>query len=215
MREKGKRTAQMKNQMENKNNKNKLKILFSNYKKSKVYEELLALSESEKYNNNNETKSINCEVDSEEVDLPENLGESVEKEFSVDLKKGTINFDEAVKISIKRLILSILKYSILLSLVETVVFLIFGLKSAIFGLFLGTISMVFGLMSIARSYKSYGIINFGSFSIPKMYMIRYFFYATIFLLAAFLSSNPLWGIIGTFLGMINFKIVIFLFSWRW
>ncbi|MFN3691254.1 MAG: hypothetical protein ACK4R7_00030 [Fervidobacterium sp.] len=203
--------------MENKNNKGKFKILFSNYKKSKAYEELLALSESDKYDNeyNNETNSTNCKAKSEEVNIPENPGEFVEKEFRVDIKKSTINFDEAIKISIKKLILSTLKYSLFLSLVESVVFLIFGLKSAIFGLFLGTTSMVFGLVSIAKGYKNYGIINFGSFSIPKMYMIRYFFYASTFLLAAILSSDPLWGIIGTFIGMINFKIVIFLFSWRW
>ncbi|MFN6991452.1 MAG: hypothetical protein ACK4MM_01885, partial [Fervidobacterium sp.] len=171
--------------MENKNNRSKFKILFSNYKKSKVYEELLTLSESKKYNNeyNNEIKGNNYETKSEEAYISENHNESFEKEFRVDLKKSTINFDENIKISIRKLILSILKYSIFLSLIESVVFLIIGLKSAIFGLFLGTTSMVLGLMSIARSYKSYDIINFGIFSIPKMYMIRYFFYASIFLLA--------------------------------
>lgn len=183
---------------------------FANYKNSKAYKDLITLSGNKSNEPSNQVSvhaNNSSDVNNEDQEI------NTQRELFGEIR--TLNFDEALKNSIRKLIISSIKYATFLALVEAVIFGIFGLKSAILGLCLGTASMFFGLLSIARSYKSYGIINAGNFSIPKMYPLRYLFYASIFLLSAFISSEPVWGIIGTFVGMINFKIVIFLFSWRW
>lgn len=126
-----------------------------------------------------------------------------------------IEFNEELEKSMKEIFIKTAKYSLPIISAEVVLFILFKLWSALAGLFLGTFAVFLGLLLLVKSYKSYDIISVGVFKIPKMYGLRYLFYASIFLLSALLTKEPLWGIIGTFIGMINLKIVIFFFSWRW
>lgn len=121
---------------------------------------------------------------------------------------------ELIKIALD-LVSKILKYSVLFVASEFVVFAYFEKFDAIIGLLLGTLAMTIGIVSIALSYENYGIISFGKLKIPRMYFLRYAFYAATFLISVLVSDEKLWGILGTFLGMLNFKIVIFSFGWRW
>lgn len=126
-----------------------------------------------------------------------------------------IEFSKELEKSIKEIFIKTLKYSLPVIGIESILFIVFKLWSGLIGLFLGTVAVFLGLLLLVKSYKSYDIISVGVFKIPKMYGLRYLFYASIFLLSALLTKEPLWGIIGTFIGMMNLKIVIFLFSWRW
>ncbi|MGC8954566.1 MAG: hypothetical protein ACP5JS_00560 [Fervidobacterium sp.] len=126
-----------------------------------------------------------------------------------------MNFDEQTKAVLNNILKKIINRLIPLLLVEVSVLLLFRTFDAIIGVSLGTIGAILGLIFIARSYEDYGIISIGTIRIPKVYGIRYFFYASLFLLSAILSKEPMWGIIGTFIGMINLKFVVYLFSWRW
>jgi len=83
------------------------------------------------------------------------------------------------------------------------------------GLLIGTVGMMLGMVFIGKSYEDYGIILLGKRKIPKLYFLRYLLYASLFLLSAIIATEPAWAILGVFLGMMNFKIVIFLFAWRW
>lgn len=183
----------------NKENKNQ-KMMKSNekvplrVKKSKAYQELLKLAQ----DNENE---VNEEYETNDIG----------KKYLI----TNLEFDENLRKALKGVLKNIIKYSIPFTIVESILFIIFGLWSAIIGLYLGTIGSLVGLLFIAKSYENYDIINLGSFKIPKMYGLRYIFYASLFLLSALIAKEPLWGIIGTFIGMINLKMVIYLFSWRW
>lgn len=113
------------------------------------------------------------------------------------------------------LVLKILKYDVFFLIPEFIVFAFFEKTDAVFGLAIGTVAMTMGIFSIALSYENYGIISVGKLKIPRMYFLRYAFYAGVFLVSVLISDEKLWGILGTFLGMVNFKIVIFSFGWRW
>lgn len=126
-----------------------------------------------------------------------------------------IEFNKELEESFKRIFVKTFKYSLFIVGVESILFAILKLWSGLIGLFLGTVAIFLGLLLLVKSYKRYDIISIGVFRIPKMYGLRYLFYAAVFLFSALLSKEPLWGIIGTFIGMMNLKIVIFLFSWRW
>ncbi|ABS60197.1 hypothetical protein Fnod_0332 [Fervidobacterium nodosum Rt17-B1] len=162
-------------------------------KKSKAYQELLKLAQ----DNDNEVN--------------ENNNNNIETNYLI----TDIKFDENLRKTLKGILKNIIKYSIPFIIVELTLFIIFGLWSAIIGLFFGTIGSLLGLLFIAKSYENYDIITLGSFKIPKMYGLRYIFYASLFLLSTLITKEPMWGIIGTFIGMINLKMVIYLFSWRW
>lgn len=106
-------------------------------------------------------------------------------------------------------------YALLFAVGEFVLFTLLNLWDGVIGLLIGTLGMLLGITFIDKSYKNYGIISFGKRRIPKLYVLRYLLYASLFLLSAIVTTEPALGIIGTFLGMINFKVVIFLFAWRW
>lgn len=176
-----------------------LKVMKSNekvpmrIKKSKAYQELLKLAQDN------------------ESEVNENNNNNIETNYLI----TNIEFDENLRKALKEILKNITKYSIPLIIVELTLFIIFGLWSAIIGLFIGIIGSLFGFLLIAKSYENYDIITLGSFKIPKMYGLRYIFYASLFLLSTIITKEPMWGIIGTFIGMINLKVVIYLFSWRW
>lgn len=106
-------------------------------------------------------------------------------------------------------------YALLFAVGEFVLFALLSLWDGAIGLLIGASGMFLAITFIDKSYKNYGIISFGKRRIPKLYVLRYLLYASLFLLSAIVTAEPALGIIGTFLGMINFKIVIFLFAWRW
>lgn len=109
----------------------------------------------------------------------------------------------------------ILLYDLFFLLPEVVVFLYFELWDALVGLALGTVAISLGFLGIAKSYERYATISLGKAKIPKQYFVRYIFYASVFLLSSLISQDRVFGIVGTFVGMINFKLVLFAFSWRW
>ncbi|ODN31177.1 hypothetical protein [Fervidobacterium thailandense] len=113
------------------------------------------------------------------------------------------------------LVLRILKHDTFFLISEFVVLLFFEKFDAVIGILLGTVAMAVGIFSIALSYENYGIISLGKLRIPRMYFLRYAFYAGVFLISALISDERVWGILGTFIGMLNFKVVIFSFGWRW
>lgn len=98
---------------------------------------------------------------------------------------------------------------------EVLILTFLGLWDAILGLALGTVAFSVGIIAIAKSYENYSTVKLGKLAIPRMYFLRYAFYASIFLLSTLLSREKVLGIVGTFVGMVNFKIVFFLFAWRW
>ncbi|MEN3043118.1 MAG: hypothetical protein ABDH59_07490 [Fervidobacterium sp.] len=173
----------------------KSKYFFS-YQNSKAFRELKKMSKDDSFQENNSQTAPH--LDRTEFFLQSKLA------FSKELK------EEIVKLFFK-----MLRYFLPILGVEFLIFLVLKLWSALLGLFMGSIAAFLGLVLLVKSYKSYGIIALGTFKVPKTYGLRYLFYASIFLLVAILSTDPVWGIIGTFIGMINLKIVIFLFSWRW
>ncbi|HOQ39467.1 MAG TPA: hypothetical protein PKI14_08870 [Fervidobacterium sp.] len=106
-------------------------------------------------------------------------------------------------------------YALLFALGEFVFFAFVSLWNSVMGLLIGTVGMMLGMVFIGKSYEDYGIILLGKRKIPKLYFLRYLLYASLFLLSAIIATEPAWAILGVFLGMMNFKIVIFLFAWRW
>lgn len=107
------------------------------------------------------------------------------------------------------------KYAILFAIGEVALFALLNLWDGIIGVLIGTVGMLLGITLIGKSYKNYGIISVGKRRVPKLYFLRYLLYASLFLLAAIVTTEPTLGIIGVFVGMMNFKVVIFLFAWRW
>ncbi|HOP82060.1 MAG TPA: hypothetical protein PL174_02475 [Fervidobacterium sp.] len=106
-------------------------------------------------------------------------------------------------------------YALLFAVGEFALFALLGLWDGVIGLAIGTVGMFLGITFIDKSYENYGIISLGKRRVPKLYFLRYLLYASLFLLSAIVTTEPALGIVGTFLGMINFKVVIFLFAWRW
>jgi len=106
-------------------------------------------------------------------------------------------------------------YALLFAVAEFALFALLSLWDGVIGLAIGTVGMFLGITFIDKSYENYGIISLGKRRVPKLYFLRYLLYASLFLLSAIVTSESASGIVGTFLGMINFKVVIFLFAWRW
>lgn len=162
------------------------------YKNSKAFEELKKMSKDKN------------ELDDEYSDDENRI-----------LLTSKIEFNKELEQNIREILIKIFKYSLFIIFSELVLLTIFKLWDTVIGLFLGFIAAFLGLLLLVKSYKSYDIISVGIFKMPKMYSLRYIFYAVVFLLSAILSKDPFWGIVGTFIGMMNLKIVIFFFSWRW
>ncbi|WP_448376046.1 hypothetical protein [Fervidobacterium sp.] len=117
--------------------------------------------------------------------------------------------DDKVFQLIKKLIL----YSSIIALLEFFIGLTLGYFSFALGVLIGDLGVIIGLLSMLK-YKE-RFISFGRIHFRTGYMLRYVFYASLFLLAAVILKDTVQAIMGVFVAFINLKIVIFLFAWRW
>jgi hypothetical protein len=110
---------------------------------------------------------------------------------------------------VKRLIV----YSSFISLIEFCLGIVFGYVSFASGVLIGLLGVIIGMISII-TYRD-KLVAVGRVHLRTGYMLRYILYASLFLLAAITLKDPVQALLGVFVGMINLKIVIFLFAWRW
>ncbi len=110
----------------------------------------------------------------------------------------------------KKIFMKILFFSLILCIMESVIGIIFRLNIAfVLSIYIGYFFMSLGLFFMVRDTLK----RTNNKSLKKYYS-RYFFYASAFLLSVILFKEPTLAILGTFLGMMNYKITLFL-GWRW
>ncbi len=120
------------------------------------------------------------------------------------------SFLDSLEDETKKIFVTILFFSLILCIIESVIGIIFRLNIAfVFSIYIGYLFMSLGLFFMVRD-----ILKRTNNKSLRKYYSRYFFYASAFLLSVILFKEQTLAILGTFLGMMNYKITLFL-GWRW
>ncbi len=126
------------------------------------------------------------------------------RERNLDDGSVSVNFES------KKIFRKILFFSFALCIIESVVGIVLRANiSFILSVYIGYLFMGLGLHFMIQDTLKLKKVN-----ALRRYYSRYFFYASGFLLSVIIFKERTLAILGTFLGMLNYKITLFL-GWRW